>query len=85
MTMTMRAGLSFGQSYSTKVTVLSQLETLWSWGPSVRLLYKEISRQLVDTLRDQRAGSFFVQRISNAIQRGNAASLLGTFPGDIDA
>ncbi|PZC71223.1 hypothetical protein B5X24_HaOG213914, partial [Helicoverpa armigera] len=34
---------------------------------------------------DQRAGLFFGQRISIAIQRGNAASLLGTFPEDSDA
>ncbi|KAJ8722193.1 hypothetical protein PYW08_004595 [Mythimna loreyi] len=60
------------------------VETLGSWGPSARHLFKEISRRLIDTLRDQRAGSFFAQRISIAIQRGNAASLLGTFPDDSD-
>ena len=34
---------------------------------------------------DQMGGPFFGQRISIAIQRGNADSLLGTFPVDIDA
>uniref|UniRef100_A0A2H1VT06 SFRICE_019370 n=1 Tax=Spodoptera frugiperda TaxID=7108 RepID=A0A2H1VT06_SPOFR len=32
-----------------------------------------------------KAGYFFGQKISIAIQRGNAASLLGTFPNDSDA
>ena len=43
-----------------------------------------ISRS-VDASRDQRAGPYFGQRICFAIQRGNAASLLGTFPIDSDA
>ena len=33
----------------------------------------------------QRAGSFFDQRISIVFERGNATSLLGTFPDDSDA
>jgi hypothetical protein len=37
-----------------------------------------IAKRLVDVSRDQKAGSFFAQRISIAIQRGNAASLLDT-------
>jgi hypothetical protein len=56
------------------------VETLGSWGPSARSLFKEIAKRLVDASRDQRAGSFLAQRISIAIQRGNAASLLGTLP-----
>lgn len=38
-----------------------------------------------DVSRDQRAGLFFGQRISVAMQRGYAARLLGTFPIYIDA
>ena len=60
------------------------VETLGSWGPSARSLYKEIAKRLVDASRDQRAGFFLAQRIGIAIQRGNAASLLGTLPVDID-
>ncbi|KAI8433681.1 hypothetical protein MSG28_015679 [Choristoneura fumiferana] len=33
-----------------------------------------------DTTGDRRAGSFLAQRISLAIQRGNAASIFGTMP-----
>ncbi|XP_047998133.1 uncharacterized protein LOC125235580 [Leguminivora glycinivorella] len=54
------------------------VETLGPWGPSAKSLFKEISQRLVDASGDQRAGSYFGQRLSLAIQRGNAASLLGT-------
>ena len=60
------------------------VETLGPWGPSAHALAKEISKRLVDTSRDPRAGFYFAQRLSIAIQRGNAASLLGTLPGDSD-
>ncbi|KAL0841226.1 hypothetical protein ABMA28_014960 [Loxostege sticticalis] len=57
------------------------VETMGPWGPSARALFKEISKRLSDATGDQRAGSYLGQRISLAIQRGNAASLLGTIPG----
>uniref|UniRef100_A0A2H1UZT6 SFRICE_018483 n=1 Tax=Spodoptera frugiperda TaxID=7108 RepID=A0A2H1UZT6_SPOFR len=44
------------------------------WGPGAHSIF--------DSTRDQKAGYFFGQKISIAIQRGNAASLLGTFPND---
>ncbi|XP_063360529.1 uncharacterized protein LOC134661400 [Cydia amplana] len=56
------------------------VETLGSWGPSARRLFKDLASRLVDASGDQRAGQYFAQRISIAIQRGNAASLLGTLP-----
>lgn len=34
---------------------------------------------LVDVSREQKDGAYFGQRISIVIQRGNVASLLGTF------
>jgi len=46
---------------------------------------KEIARRLIDASHDQRAGFYFAQRISIAIQLGNAASLLGTLPVVHDA
>uniref|UniRef100_A0A2H1VRU3 SFRICE_019335 n=1 Tax=Spodoptera frugiperda TaxID=7108 RepID=A0A2H1VRU3_SPOFR len=61
------------------------VETLGPWGPGAYSLYKEIAHKLLDSTRDQKAGYFFGQKISIAIQRGNAASLLGTFPSDSDA
>lgn len=61
------------------------VETLGPWGPNARRLYKEISTRLIEASGDQRAGHYFAQRISIAIQRGNAASLLGTLPRDSGA
>ena len=58
------------------------VETLGPWGPSAHSLFKDLSKRLVDTSRDPRAGFYLGQRLSVAIQRGNAASLLGTLPAD---
>lgn len=60
------------------------VETLGPWGPEAHHLFKEVSRRLVEASRDRRAGTYLAQRISIAIQRGNAASLLGTLPRDTD-
>ena len=45
------------------------------------ILFKVLSKRLVDTSRDPRADFFLDQRLSIAMQRGNA-SLLGTIPTD---
>ncbi|RVE44493.1 hypothetical protein evm_010897, partial [Chilo suppressalis] len=50
------------------------VETLGPWGPSAIRLFKEIAERLVDIIGDRRAGSYLGQRITLAIQRGNAAS-----------
>ena len=60
------------------------VETLGPWGPSAKGFFKDICKKLFDTTSDQKAGSYFAQRISIAIQRGNAASLLGTLPSGSD-
>lgn len=60
------------------------VETMGPWGPGAHKIFKYLSKRLVDASGDQRAGSFLGQRISIAIQRGNAASLLGTLPIDSD-
>ena len=56
------------------------VETLGPWGPSAHTFFSEIAKRLVDTTGDRRAGGYLAQRISLAIQRGNAASILGTMP-----
>ena len=58
------------------------VETLGPWGPAAHKLYRDITKRLVDDSRDQKTGLYLGQRISVAIQRGNVASLLGTFPID---
>ncbi|CAH2237123.1 jg24462 [Pararge aegeria aegeria] len=50
------------------------------WGPEARALFKELSKRVIESTGDPRAGSYLGQRISLAIQRGNAASILGTVP-----
>ncbi|CAH2242815.1 jg11748 [Pararge aegeria aegeria] len=55
-------------------------ETLRPWGPGARALFKELSKRVIESTGDPRAGSYLGQRISLAIQRGNAASILGTVP-----
>ncbi|CAH2229203.1 jg1870 [Pararge aegeria aegeria] len=56
------------------------VETLGPWGPEARALFKELSKRVIESTGDPRAGSYLGQRISLAIQRSNAASILGTVP-----
>ncbi|CAH2239651.1 jg20587 [Pararge aegeria aegeria] len=56
------------------------VETLGPWGPEARALFKELSKRVIESTGYPRAGSYLGQRISLAIQRGNAASILGTVP-----
>ncbi|CAH2244559.1 jg11679 [Pararge aegeria aegeria] len=49
-------------------------------GPEARALFKEFTKRVIESTGDPRAGSYLGQRISLAIQRGNAASILGTVP-----
>lgn len=56
------------------------VETFGPWGPSTKKFITKLAPRLVDVTGDKRAGSFLAQRISLAVQRGNAASVLGTLP-----
>ena len=60
------------------------VETLGPWGPEARKLYGELSARLVQVSGDRNAGSYLGQRLSLAIQRGNAASILGTVDHGVD-
>ncbi|KAI5638219.1 hypothetical protein NE865_09165 [Phthorimaea operculella] len=55
-------------------------ETMGPWGPLAKDFIKDLSGRLIEATGDPKAGSYLGQRISLAIQRGNAASLLGTLP-----
>ncbi|KAG7295586.1 hypothetical protein JYU34_021841 [Plutella xylostella] len=68
---------SLGEGY---MFVPFGVETLGPWGPEARQLFKDISIRLIEVSRDPSAGSYLAQRLSIAIQRGNAASVLGTLP-----
>ena len=52
------------------------VETFGPWGNEAKKLIKEISKKINNSM----AFSFITQRISLAIQRGNAVSVLGTLP-----
>ncbi|CAH2233568.1 jg8504 [Pararge aegeria aegeria] len=65
---------------SSLIFVPFGVETLGPWGPEARALFKELSKRVIESSGDPRAGSYLGQRISLAIQRGNAAGILGTVP-----
>jgi hypothetical protein len=56
------------------------VETLGPWSSDTKKFMKEVSVRLIGVSGDHRAGSFFAQRLSLAVQRGNAASVLGSMP-----
>jgi hypothetical protein len=58
--------------------VAFSLETFGPWSPDAKELFKDISKFLLEKSGVSESPSYFQQRISIAIQRGNAASVLGT-------
>jgi len=61
------------------------VETLGVWGGSATALCEEIGRRAAQLSGDSRSTTFLKQRLSLAVQRGNAASVAGTHPqGDIN-
>jgi hypothetical protein len=56
------------------------VETLGSWGPSALVLCKDIGGRIASESGDPRAYPFLLQRLSLAVQRGNAAAVVGTLP-----
>ena len=62
------------------------VETLGVWGPSALSLCSAIGGRITNLTGDLRALSFLKQRLGLAVQRGNAAAVVGTHPqGDISA
>lgn len=58
------------------------IETLGTIGESGLKLIQRIGELLKNVTGEKRATSFLLQRLSIAIQRGNAAAVLGTIPSD---
>jgi len=54
------------------------IETLGTWGPAGLAFVNELGRRISAVTGDARATDFLRQRLSLAVQRGNAASILGT-------
>ena len=56
------------------------IETFGAWGPEGMKLIQSIGRIVAEATGEKRSTSFIFQRISMAIQRGNASCVLGTVP-----
>ena len=54
------------------------VETLGSWGSESLKFMKEIGKRIQENTGEKRATAYLIQSISMSIQRGNAASILGT-------
>ena len=59
------------------------VETLGSWDAEGLSFIKELGRRISGVTHDARETSFLLQRLSVAVQRGNAASVLGTLSADV--
>ncbi|KAI5635032.1 hypothetical protein NE865_12264 [Phthorimaea operculella] len=55
------------------------VETGGPWGREAKKFVRELGRRLRDRGCDPRSGAYLAQHISLAIQRGNAAGVMGTF------
>ena len=55
-------------------------ETYGAWGPQGLRLLKEIGSKIRDVTHEKRSTFYLLQRLSIAIQRGNAACILGSVP-----
>ena len=62
------------------------VETLGPWGPSGLSFIQEIGRRMKERTGEPRSTLFLMQSISVAVQRGNAASVMGTVQrsGDLE-
>jgi hypothetical protein len=56
------------------------IETLGAWGHEAYSLIQKIGKKICIATGESRSTAFLVQRISVAIQKGNAASILGSLP-----
>ena len=73
--------LSHYQNLSSGYIVMPvAMETLGSIGPMTMQFIKELGSRIIDVTGDKRAKSYLFQRLGIAVQRGNAASIMGTVP-----
>ena len=62
------------------ILIAVAFETLGPWGEETMKLLTKVGKEMVKITGDPRCINFLKQRFSLAIQRGNAASILGSFP-----
>ena len=59
------------------------IETFGTWGSVGLSFVNELGRRIIAVTGEERAASFLRQRLSLALQRGNAAAVLGTFRSSV--
>jgi hypothetical protein len=72
------AALSAEKLKHGKYCTIKENHNFGPWSPDAKELFKDISKLLLEKSGVSESLSYFQQRISIAIQRGNAASVLGT-------
>src|SRR6267154_2302892 len=70
----------YAELLQTHIFVPVAIETMGTWNQDGLDWVKEIGRRITRVTRDPRETFFLLQRISVAIQKGNAPSVLGTKP-----
>ena len=87
------AGKSAEQAEKNKLTKYEYLtrnyhfipvatETMGSWGKLGLQFIQELGERIKDITGEKQSASYLFQRIGMAVQRGNAASVLGTIPNN---
>ena len=56
------------------------VETFGAWGFDAQIFTQTVGRKITDATGEPRATCFLRQRLSMAIQRGNASSIISCFP-----
>jgi len=69
---------------STFCFVPVAVETLGAFGEETNDFIHELGRRIMTVTEERRATEFLIQRLSVAVQRGNAASVLGTVSSTMD-
>ena len=72
--------LKYSSLLATHHFIPIAIETSGVFGPEATSFFKELARRIKIETGEPRSFHFLVQRIAVAIQRGNAAAVLGTMP-----
>ena len=72
--------LKYAEISRTHVFIPIAVETMGAVGKDGLSFLKELGTRIMTVTQERRSFEFLMQRISVAIQRGNAACILGTLP-----
>ena len=60
------------------------METLGAPGDEALAFFRDLGQRIAATKAEPRSFQLFMQRVSVAVQRGNAACIVGTVPSSFD-